>query len=123
MNSSPATQADLGARLSDLHALLAEGKFIEAMEEFLHDDVVLQEASQPPKVGKAFCIAEEHKLLANVAEFRRYEIVSVGIGEDKTFYEAIMEFVEKDGTVVKMVQCVVDTWRNGLIVHEHFYHD
>ena len=54
-------------------ALLKDGKFLEAQEKFLDDHVKLFEGNNPPKEGKAFCIAEEVKALEGVGEFIRYE--------------------------------------------------
>ena len=45
--------------LTHVHALLAKGEFMEAMETYLHDDVELREANGEPKVGKAFCLKFE----------------------------------------------------------------
>ncbi len=116
------TTDELKTALAELHGLLAEGKFLEAMEKFLDDDVTLQEANDEPKRGKAFCIEAERKLLEDVASFGGYHVSKVGYGEDTTFYEAVMDFTLKDGTEVHMEQCVVDTWRDGKIVSERFYH-
>ena len=116
------TNTDLEAKLATLHGMLAQGQFLESMDAFLADDVVLQEGDQQPKVGKAHCMALEAELLETVAEFKGYSVSSVGSSDDKTYYESVMEFVQKDGTEVRMQQCVVDTWKDGKIVHERFYH-
>lgn len=116
------TNEELKAALADMHSLLAKGDFLEAMERYLHDDVTLQEAEDPPKQGKAYCMDLERKLLEDVAAFGGYSVSSVGFGDDITFYEAVMEYTLKDGTDVRVVQCVVDRWRDGKIISERFYH-
>lgn len=45
--------------LLDLEELLGKGQFIAAMEKYLADDVVLQEANNEPKVGKDVCLQAE----------------------------------------------------------------
>jgi len=110
------------AHLTSLHDMLAQGQFVEAMDRFLADDVVLQEGNDAPKHGKAAVMALEAKVLEDVAEFGGYQVSSVGAAADKTFYEAVMEYTQKDGAKVRVEQCVVDTWKDGRIVHERFYH-
>lgn len=122
MTTTSMTRADLQTSLNDLHALLAEGKFLDAMDRFLADDVVLQEGDSEPKHGKQFCMDFEAKVLEDVAAFGGYTVTSVGFGDDTTYYQAVMEYTTKDGTEVRVDQCVVDTWRDGKIVSERFYH-
>ena len=116
------TTEELETALSSLHALLAKGSFIEAMEQFLAEDVVLEEVGAEPKHGKANCIAFETKVLEDVDSFEGYTVSNVGFGDDTTFYSAVMKFTQKDGTPVVVDQCVVDCWRDGEIVSERFYH-
>ena len=116
------TTDELKAALTNLHGLLAEGKFLEAMDQYLDDDVVLQEAGEEPKRGKKFCMDFEAKVLEGVASFGGYRVSAVGFGDDTTFYQAVMEYTQTDGQEVRVDQCVVDTWRNGKIVSERFYH-
>ncbi len=122
METNTVSQNDLRTRLNDMLAMLAEGKFLETMEEFLHDDAVLQEGNDEPKRGKKLNMDLEAKLLADVVKFGGYKVSSIGVGEDHTYYEAVLEFTLKDGTEVSMQQCVVDTWLDGKIIHERFYH-
>ena len=116
------TKNELETALAELHAMLAQGQFLEAMDRFLHDDVSLQEAGAEPKHGKAHCMEVEAKVLADVAAFGGYSVSAVGIGDDMTFYESVMEYTLKDGTEVRVEQCGVDRWRDGKIVSERFYH-
>jgi len=103
--------------------LLAEGKFIEAMTEYLADDVKLYEGNNDPKIGKAFCIAEEQKLLSTVVDFGGYKVLSgPAVKGDTSFYEAVMEFKTNDGTEHRFEQVVRTKWENGKIVNERFYH-
>ncbi|WP_422858995.1 SnoaL-like domain-containing protein [Flagellimonas sp. S174] len=103
--------------------LLAEGKFIEAMENYLADDVQLFEGNNPAKVGKAFSLAEEQKLLDTVTAFHGYTVTSgPAVKGDTTFYEAVMEFDTNDGTQHRFEQVVRTQWKDGKIVNERYYH-
>ncbi|MDO5978706.1 nuclear transport factor 2 family protein [Flavivirga spongiicola] len=108
--------------LIDLKGLLGQGQFLEAMDKYLADDVVLQEANGVPKIGKDVCIAAEKELLATVEEFIRYDINNVAISGNTSYYEAIMEFKTNDGQHHKFEQVNRTQWENGKIVNERYYH-
>ena len=116
------TENEIKAALDDLLAMLAAGLFLEAQEKYLDDQAVLQEGNDPPKQGKAEVMAAESKLLETVTEFRGYTVSASAVSENKSFYEGVMEFVVEGGEVVRVEQVVVDTWVDGKIVHERFYH-
>ncbi len=108
--------------LNTLLQMLAEGQFLEGMEMFFADDVVIQEVGGEPKRGKDVCIEAEKELLAGVAEFIQYTAHSQGAGGNETFYEGTMEFKTTDGDHIKQEQAVVTTWKDGKIQAERYYH-
>lgn len=108
--------------LLDLKDLLGKGQFLEAMDKYLTDDVVLQEANGTPKVGKDACILAEKELLETVSEFIRYDILDYAIAGDTSYHEAIMEFKTKDGNHHRFEQVNRTKWRNGKIVNERYFH-
>ena len=116
-------EQELLTKANEVVELLAEGKFIEAMENYLADDVQLFEGNNPAKVGKSFTIAEEQKLLDTVTAFHGYTVTSgPAVKGDTTFYEAIMEFDTNDGTQHRFEQAVRTQWKDGKIVNERYYH-
>ncbi len=123
MDTTTVQEQELLTKAKEVTALLAEGKFIEAMEEHLAEDVQLFEGNNPAKVGKDFCLAEEKKLLDTVVAFHGYNVLSgPAVKDNTTFYEAVMEFRTNDGTEHKFEQVVRTTWENGKIVNERYYH-
>jgi len=122
MSTTNQTEDQLQSHLTDLLAMLGQGQFLEAQTKYLSDDVVLQEGNDAPKQGKALVMDAESKLLDTVTEFRGYTVTSSAVAGDKTFYEGVMEFVTDGTNVVRVEQVVVDTWKDGQIVHERFYH-
>lgn len=116
-------EQELLKKANEVTALLAEGKFIEAMEGYLDDNVQLFEGNNPAKIGKDFCLAEEKKLLDTVVAFHGYKVISgPAVKNDVTFYEAVMEFRTNDGTEHKFEQVVRTKWENGKIINERYYH-
>ncbi|MEX0312736.1 MAG: SnoaL-like domain-containing protein [Allomuricauda sp.] len=116
-------EQELLTKANEVTDLLAEGKFIEAMENYLADDVQLFEGNNPAKVGKEFCLAEEQKLLDTVTAFHGYKVTSgPAVKGDTTFYEAVMEFDTNDGTKHRFEQVVRTQWKDGKIINERYYH-
>jgi len=116
------TNTTLEDQLKDLLGLLKNGQFIEAQEKYLADNVTLIEGNAAPKTGKELVINIEKEVLAEVAEFIRYEVTDFAVNGNVTFYEGVMEYVQRDGERVKVEQAVVDRWEAGKIVSERFYH-
>lgn len=108
--------------LVDLKELLGKGQFLEAMDKYLADNVVLQEANGAPKVGKDVCIAAEKELLATVTEFIRYDVNNIAVTGDYSYYEAIMEFKTNDGQHHNFEQVNRTQWKDGKIINERYYH-
>ena len=104
--------------------LLAEGKFLEAMHNYLADDVQLIEANAAPKVGKDHCIALEEELLSTVTAFHGYEVKNgPAVSGNTSFYEAVMKFDTNDGQSHTFEQVVRTTWNDeGKIAEERYYH-
>lgn len=109
--------------LKHIHSLLAEARFIEAMETYLHDDVELTEANGEPKKGKDFNLKFEADFIENqLAEFVRYEVGEYAIKGNFSFYNAVMELELKDGSTMLSEQAVVTEWKDGKIYRERYYH-
>lgn len=109
--------------LTHIKELLAEGKFLEAMETYLHDDVELREANNDPKKGKQFNIDfEDNFIKTQVKEFIRYDIKDIAINGDNSFYSAIMELKLNDGSTMLVEQAVATQWKDSKIYRERYYH-
>lgn len=109
--------------LKHIFALLKEAKFIEAMNLYLHDDAILQEANGEPKVGKAYCVKFEQDFIDNqLAEFVRYDVGNFAVKGNHSFYDAVMELNLKDGSKMLSEQIVATEWKDGKIYRERYYH-
>ena len=109
--------------LTHIHELLSKGGFIEAMNTYLHEDVVLQEANGEPKKGKDFNVKFEQDFIDNqLAEFIRYEVNNYAVKGNHSFYDAVMELKLKDGSVMLSEQTVATEWKDGKIYRERYYH-
>ena len=50
-------------------------------------------------------------------------MVVSGVGDNVTFYEAVMDCIAANGQPVHMEQVSVAKWSNGKIVNERFYYE
>ncbi len=117
------TTVNLEERLKDLHRHSPEGRHIEALNEFYDRAVTMQKNANPPTVSLEANIEREKQFLQNVKEWKGFEVKSFAIGDDVTFYEAVVDFIATNGQPVHVEQVAVAKWRNGKIVHERFYYD
>lgn len=115
--------ADTTVRIHDMLGYLAEGRIMDAMREFYADDVVMEEPAYGQTVGLAANLEREEKFVASVREFKDFEARKVGVGENCSFYENVMDWVDVEGNEIHVEQVVVAEWRDGKIVHERFYYD
>jgi hypothetical protein len=109
--------------LLHIHSLLAEAKFIEAMELYLHDDVQLQEGNEEVKKGKEFCIKFEDDFIKNqLKEFVGYKVGNYAVNGNHSYYDAVMTLKLNDGTTMVSEQVVATEWKDGKIYRERYYH-
>ncbi len=113
----------LQQRLQDLHSHIRQGKIFEALHEFYDRDTVMQENANPPTKGLAANIEREKQFLSGVKEWKGFNVTASGVGDDVTFYEAVVDFIATSGQHMHLEQVSVAKWRNGKIVHEQFYYD
>jgi ketosteroid isomerase-like protein len=113
----------LQQRLQDLHHHIRQGKIIEALNEFYDTDTVMQDNANPPTKGLAANIEREKQFMSGVKEWKEFNVTASGVGDNVTFYEAIVDFITTDGDYAHLEQVSVAKWKNGKIVHERFYYD
>ena len=117
------TTSTVEDRLEDLFSYIRGGRILDAIQEFYAEDVVMQENSLPPTVGREANLEREKQFLSTVKEWKRFDVTTKGFGEDVTLYETVMDWVTTDGTPVHVEQVVVAKWRGGKIIHERYYHN
>ena len=121
------TTTNTAQRVEQLKDYINAGKILEAMEEFYHEDVVMQENSEVPTRGLAANIEREKEFLSIVAQWNwtKWHATAVSEtpdGENVSFVEYSFEFVNTQGETVVYEQATVQRWRDGKIISERFYH-
>ena len=119
---STSTTSNLQDRLEDLLSYIREGRILDAINEFYAEDAAMQENSLAPTVGREANFEREKQFLSTVKEWKRFDVLAKGVGENVTFYETVMDWVTTDNTPVHVEQVVVAKWQDGKITHERYYH-
>ncbi len=112
--------AELNKKLDD--AVLA-GKALEAFDELYADNVVMQENSDEPFVGKEFNRNREIEFFNSIQELHSAAVLSSGSNGDTSFSEWALDVTFKNGFRYKLNQVAVRRWNNGKVVNERFYYN
>lgn len=98
------------------------GKIIETFDEFYADDVVMSENGRDERVGKAANRAYEEQFVNSIAEFHGASTGDILIHGDKAAVEWTFDFTPKGGERVLQQQVALQTWKDGKVIKEVFYH-
>ncbi len=97
------------------------GKILETFDRYYADDVVMSENGVNPRVGKATNRTYEEQFVNNV-QFHGATLGRVLVDGDQSAVEWAFDITPKGGSRVTQRQVAVQTWKNGKIVREDFYH-
>ena len=110
-------------RVAALIALVEQGKFVEAIQEFYTEDASMQENSAPPRVGRDKLVEHERGVMAAHKEIRALPVESFLIDGERVVIRWVFEFTRHDGTRFRMDELALQRWRGDRIVEERFYYD
>ena len=110
-------------RVQALVALVEQGKFVEAIEEFYTEDATMQENQQPPRGPRAKLVDGERKMLAAHKEARTLPGSTFVLDGDIAVIRWTFVFTRKDGTSFRMEELALQRWRGDRIVEERFFYD
>lgn len=110
--------------VKELNDMILKGQIMEAFEKFYADDVVMQENSTEPRVGKDVNREFEKKFMENVEEFHGMKLNATAFTDDG---EIAMNYWDMDVTIKgqprkKSSQVAVQKWKDGKIVKERFFY-
>ena len=105
-----------------LNQKILSGAILEAFDAFYADDVVMQENTDEPKVGKAVCRQAEQQFLDAVEHFHGARLLGAAVNGDLSYSEWEFDVTYKGAGRVKSSQVAARHWKNGRVVHERFYY-
>lgn len=109
-------------KISDLNDLVLQGKAMEAFDKYYHEEVVMQENTSDPTVGKSVNRKREEEFFGNITDFREATPLKVTVGQDVTMVEWHFDYTHKDWGVRNYSQVSVQQWKDGKIIEEKFYY-
>ena len=121
--SATATATSVQELDKQLNDDVLSGKITDAFEKYYADDVVMQENSEEPRVGKAANRKAEEEFMASVEAFHGASVKASAVNGDVTFSEWEMDITFKGGKRAKFNQVAVRKWKNGKIAHERFFYN
>lgn len=103
----------------------------EVYGRFYDENVVVQENLNPPRTGRAISIDRQKRMNANVKEIHEVKIGAVLVDntgeanplDGRSVIELHLELTTVDGYRIRIEELGLQTWRNGLIVHERYFYD
>jgi len=98
------------------------GKGLETFEAYYADDVVMSENKKDERVGKAKNREYEQQFMATIQEFHGATVGRTLVDGDHAAIEWTFDITFKGGNRVVIQQVAVQTWKNGKVVREDFYH-
>ncbi|MEM1072404.1 MAG: nuclear transport factor 2 family protein [Planctomycetota bacterium] len=108
----------------DLIETMKAGDILGAFEKHYADGVVMQENSEPPTEGKGANREREEQFVASIKEFKGiwFDAIAINEQDGTSFIEYGFNFINTEGQDITYQQAARQTWNDGKIVSERFYH-
>jgi ketosteroid isomerase-like protein len=107
----------------DLIAMVAEGKFVEAIERFYAEDATMQENQGAVRSGLQTLLENERNVLRAVPDIRLETVGSYVVDGDRAAINWIFRYTDPRGRQIRLDELAYQEWRDGKIVRERFYYD
>ncbi len=120
---STQTATDTAALDKELNDMILSGKALDAFEKFYAEDVVMQENSDAPRVGKAVNRKAEQDFFSSLASWNEGKLEASAVNGDTAFSQWYMDVSFKNGQQYKATQIAVRQWKNGKVAHERFFYN
>ena len=114
---------DTAALDRQVNEMILTGKAMDAFEKFYADEVVMQENSEEPRVGKDLNRKFEQEFFAQVAEWHDGQLLASAVNGDTSFSQWYMDISLTTGVRMKSSQVAVRKWKDGKIVQERFFYN
>ena len=98
------------------------GKILETFDAYYADDVVMSENKKDERVSKAKNREYELQFLGNIQDFHGAKVGRTLVDGDNSAVEWTFDVTFKGGSRVVMEQVALQTWKDGKIIREDFYH-
>lgn len=112
----------IDTKVRELVTLVEAGKVTEAIRTFYAPDVAMQENLAPATIGRDVNVAREEAFFGSIT-LHENTARSIVVGENRAVINWLLDFTAADGTRYTMDELAIQTWKDGLIVHERYVYD
>ena len=110
-------------RVQAFIALVEQGEYVKAIEDFYHPDASMQENGLPPRVGRQALVEHERKVLAGLQRMRTRRVQTHLVDGDRVVINWVFEMTGSDGVTRVMDELALQSWDGDRITTERFYYD
>lgn len=111
------------SRVEDLVRYTLDNRLVEALKEFYHDDAIMQENCEPPRLGLAVSIERQKAAQAMTAQIHEVKAVSILVDGDRSAIEWHAEWSTVAGDRIRVEEMALQLWNGDRIIHERFFYD
>lgn len=110
-------------RVQALIDLVERGRYVEAIEQFYHDDASMQENLDPPRRGRDTLIKGERRVIEAHRSIRTRPVRTFMVEGDRAVINWVFDFVDHEGRAYAQDELAFQLWRGERIIEERFYYD
>ena len=114
---------DIRASVQALIAQVEQGQYFEAYAAFYHENVIMQENSDPPRIGLTEIVSMERNVMSRFASIEGLIARAVLVDQDRAVIEWVFDATLLDGQKAHLEELALQTWRDGKIIHERFFYE
>lgn len=100
-----------------------EERFVQAIEVYYAPAATMRENLAAPRGGRDALVENEWAVLAGHRSIVTREASPVLVDGDRVVIRWLFEMTAADGTVRRLDELALQTWRDDRIVEEQFYYD
>jgi hypothetical protein len=104
-------------------ALVEQGEYVKAIEDYYHPDASMQENGLPPRVGRQTLIEHEKAVLAGLKAMRTRRVETFLVDADRVVINWVFEMTGPDGNMRVFDELALQIWDGDRIRRERFYYD
>ncbi|MGC1173687.1 nuclear transport factor 2 family protein [Polaromonas sp.] len=109
--------------VQDFIAMVEQGHYVEAIEQFYAPDASMQENSQPPRRGRDTLVTYERAVIAACSAMRTLPVESFLVDGDFVVIHWVFEFTRNSGKTMRIDELAHQRWQGEKIVEERFFYD
>ena len=110
-------------RVAGLIALVEQGRYVEALEQYYAGNATMQENGHPPRAGLKALVEHERGVMAAHKEIRTLPVERWLVDGDRVVINWVFEFTRHDGSRFRVDELTMQRWRGDRVVEERFYYD